>query len=109
MPSRSRGMVFADMLCGCAPPQAKDLCKKLLTQDLTRRYGNLKNGVKDIKFHKWFAGVDWKKAAKRQLVPPMVPKVSSDGDTSNFDLYEEEPLNAGTSQPDEYGDLFKDF
>jgi hypothetical protein len=32
---------------------AKDLCKKLLTDDLTRRYGNLKNGSKDIRNHKW--------------------------------------------------------
>ena len=34
---------------------AKDLCKKLLTDDLTRRFGNLKNGSKDIRNHKWYA------------------------------------------------------
>lgn len=27
--------------------------------DLTKRYGNLKNGVNDIKGHKWFATTDW--------------------------------------------------
>merc|ERR1712094_35257 len=33
---------------------AKDLVKKLLTADLGKRYGNLKDGVDDIKQHKWF-------------------------------------------------------
>lgn len=50
-------------------PDAKDLCKKLLTGDLTRRYGNLKNGSKDIKTHKWFTGIDWKKMAERKVTP----------------------------------------
>lgn len=27
--------------------------------DLTKRYGNLKNGVNDIKSHKWFSTTDW--------------------------------------------------
>lgn len=27
--------------------------------DLTKRYGNLKNGVNDIKNHKWFATTEW--------------------------------------------------
>jgi hypothetical protein len=26
---------------------------------LTKRYGNLKNGVNDIKNHKWYASTDW--------------------------------------------------
>ena len=27
--------------------------------DLTKRFGNLKNGVADIKGHKWFTSTDW--------------------------------------------------
>lgn len=37
----------------------KDLLRNLLQVDLTKRYGNLKNGVNDIKNHKWFASTDW--------------------------------------------------
>ena len=37
----------------------KDLLRNLLQVDLTKRYGNLKNGVSDIKSHKWFATTDW--------------------------------------------------
>ena len=37
----------------------KDLLKNLLQVDLTKRYGNLKNAVNDIKNHKWYATTDW--------------------------------------------------
>lgn len=38
----------------------KDLLRNLLQVDLTKRYGNLKNGVNDIKGHKWFLNsTDW--------------------------------------------------
>ena len=40
--------------------ELKDLLKNLLQLDLTRRFGNLRNGVNDIKNHKWFNGkCDW--------------------------------------------------
>lgn len=37
----------------------KDLLHNLLQVDLTKRYGNLKNGVGDIRGHKWFSSTDW--------------------------------------------------
>lgn len=37
----------------------KDLLRNLLQVDLTKRFGNLRNGVNDIKGHKWFATTDW--------------------------------------------------
>jgi protein kinase A len=37
----------------------KDLLRSLLQVDLTKRFGNLKNGVEDIKGHKWFSHTDW--------------------------------------------------
>jgi hypothetical protein len=38
---------------------AKDLVKKLLTADRTKRIGNLKSGAEDIKQHKWFKGINF--------------------------------------------------
>jgi serine/threonine protein kinase len=38
---------------------AKNLIKKLLTADLTKRFGCLKNGAEDIRKHKWFSGLDY--------------------------------------------------
>ena len=35
--------------------------------DLTKRYGNLKNGVNDIKNHKWFATTEWIAVYQRRV------------------------------------------
>lgn len=40
-------------------PDLKDILKNLLQVDLTKRFGNLKNGVADIKGHRWFSSTDW--------------------------------------------------
>jgi serine/threonine protein kinase len=39
--------------------ECKSIVGKLVETDLTRRYGNLKNGVSDIKEHKFFRDVEW--------------------------------------------------
>lgn len=38
---------------------AKSLVKHLVVADLSKRYGNLKRGVNDIKKHRWFKSLDW--------------------------------------------------
>jgi len=68
---------------------AKDLVRKLLTADRTRRLGNLKDGALDIKVHKWFKGVDWDRIHEKREIAPIVPQISHDGDASNFELYPE--------------------
>jgi len=67
-----------------------DLCSKLLNQNQGKRLGNMKNGVKDIIKHKWFAGFDWAGLMKRELTPPIQPVVKSSDDMSNFDEYPED-------------------
>jgi protein kinase A len=53
---------------------AKSLIKKLLTADLTKRYGVLKLGAEDVKKHKWLATVDYNALYARSLTAPIVPK-----------------------------------
>ena len=69
---------------------AKSLTKKLLTSDLTKRYGCLKNGPLDIKKSKWFNTLDWEKLFKKEIDPPIHPDVDGAADTSNFERYPEE-------------------
>ena len=87
---------------------AKSLIKKLLTADLTKRYGCLKNGATDIKKHKWFTGFDFAELLERKKTAPLVPDVKSEGDTSNFDPYPD-----STEPPpkvaDDQQNLFADF
>uniref|UniRef100_A0A8C1SI85 cAMP-dependent protein kinase n=1 Tax=Cyprinus carpio TaxID=7962 RepID=A0A8C1SI85_CYPCA len=68
----------------------KDLLRNLLQVDLTKRYGNLRNGVSDIKNHKWFATTDWIAIYERKCRGP--------GDTSNFDDYEEEDIRVSVTE-----------
>ena len=66
---------------------AKSLVKHLLESDLTKRYGNLKGGVKDIKGHRFFKELSWEKLINMELTPPYIPKVKSASDISNFSSY----------------------
>ncbi|KAJ3126785.1 camp-dependent protein kinase catalytic subunit [Irineochytrium annulatum] len=90
-------------------PLAKDLVKHLLTPDLSKRYGNLKSGADDIKRHKWFSDIDWDKLVDLDIPAPYLPACKGEGDTSNFDRYDEDYGPYGVGGPDPYKDKFKDF
>ncbi|THD23099.1 cAMP-dependent protein kinase catalytic subunit alpha [Fasciola hepatica] len=86
---------------------AKDLVRNLVQADLTRRYGNLKNGTNDIKNHRWFAPISWLTIFNREVQAPIIPPCRHPGDSSNFDVYKEEPFNEG--KQDQYTLEFADF
>ncbi|XP_050715594.1 cAMP-dependent protein kinase catalytic subunit 1 isoform X5 [Eriocheir sinensis] len=87
----------------------KDLLRNLLQVDLTKRYGNLKNGVNDIKNHKWFASTDWIAVYQRKIAAPLVPKLKSRGDTTQFPQYEEAKSIFRSSPDDLYTKEFREF
>lgn len=88
-------------------PEAKDLLKSLLTPDITKRFGNLANGSRDIFSHLWFQEVDWERLYRKEIPAPYVPKVEGDWDASNFDQYPEVDLSEyGSTGPDPHGHLF---
>ena len=62
----------------------KDLLRNLLQVDLTERYGNLKNGVDDIKGHKWFSITDWIEIYQKKVEAHFKPTCKGAWDTSNF-------------------------
>ncbi|XP_071799224.1 cAMP-dependent protein kinase catalytic subunit alpha-like isoform X1 [Asterias amurensis] len=76
----------------------KDLLRNLLQVDLTKRFGNLKNGISDIKNARWFGSTDWIAIYQKKVEAPFVPKVKSASDPSNFDDYEEEALRISSSE-----------
>ncbi|XP_052861134.1 cAMP-dependent protein kinase catalytic subunit PRKX [Anopheles cruzii] len=92
-------------------PIAKDLVKKLLVLDRTKRLGNMKNGAEDVKRHRWFKHLDWNVVIRKQLKPPIVPKFAAegDGDTSNFDDYPETDWKSARSLDKLEMQLFEDF
>jgi serine/threonine protein kinase len=54
---------------------AKSLVKHLLESDLTKRYGNLKGSVNDIKNHRYFKTINWQDLINKKLPTPYIPKV----------------------------------
>jgi serine/threonine protein kinase len=86
---------------------AKSLIKHLLDSDLTKRYGNLKNGVKDITGHRFFKNLEWDKLLRKEIPPPYVPKVKSNDDISNFSAYPDSDNPAPQIKKDE--DPFLDW
>ncbi|XP_014249762.1 protein kinase DC2 [Cimex lectularius] len=90
-------------------PIAKDLIKKLLVQDRTKRLGNMKNGAEDVKRHRWFKSIDWTEVVHKKLKPPFVPKVRFEGDTRNFDSYPEADWKSTPSVGENEESLFDDF
>ncbi|VEN61972.1 unnamed protein product [Callosobruchus maculatus] len=63
------------------------LIKKLCRDNPAERLGYQKGGISDIRKHKWFDGFNWEGLVNRTLTPPILPKVESVTDTSNFDKY----------------------
>ncbi|KAM8834370.1 LOW QUALITY PROTEIN: rho-associated protein kinase 2 [Synchiropus picturatus] len=65
--------------------------KSIICAFLTDREVRLgRNGVEDIKRHPFFRNDQWTFDTIRDMVAPVVPELSSDIDTSNFDEIEED-------------------
>lgn len=80
----------------------KSLVKHLLVADLSKRFGNLKNGVNDIKNHRWFADLNWDWILQKKLTAPYKPTVKSAGDTTNFSTYpDSETLSPAIKQSED--------
>ena len=75
-------------------PRGKSLIKNLLQADLTKRFGNLKNGIDDIKTSAWFEGMDWEALFHRRIPAPYIPPVQGVWDTTNFENYPESQQEA---------------
>lgn len=60
----------------------KDLIRRLLTVDRSKRLGNLRGGAMDVMMHPWFSGVDWGSLERRQIRAPIIPPVADVGESS---------------------------
>jgi serine/threonine protein kinase len=87
----------------------KQLVKNLLQADLTKRYGNLRNGVKDIKDSPFFGDIDWERLMDKKIPAPYIPPVSGITDTSNFDQYPDSTDKNGVSPPAMNPDPFSNW
>ncbi|KAH0561479.1 cGMP-dependent protein kinase, isozyme 1-like [Cotesia glomerata] len=66
---------------------ANHLIRKLLRLSPSERLGYLRNGIQDIRDHKWFANFNWPALQRLALPAPIVPTIQSQTDTRNFERY----------------------
>lgn len=91
-------------------PKVVNLLQRLITKNLSQRLGNTNGGAIDIKAHPWFAEVVWEKLLNRSIETPYEPPIQAGvGDTSQFELYQEEPIEYGVQGEDLYSPYFVDF
>lgn len=57
--------------------QARDLILSFMTKDLTRRFGCMRDGVRDIQRHPWFIDVDWPAVEAGRCEMAWVPTLQS--------------------------------
>lgn len=79
----------------------RELITRLLKINPNERLGS-KSGAIEIKSHPWFENCDWDAVYNKTLrvnilnslqmnfQPPLIPTIHFEGDTGNFDSYEEE-------------------
>ena len=84
---------------------AQNLIKRLCKDNPMERLGNQKDGVMDIRKHKWYQGFHWAGLRNRTLQAPIVPKIRHHTDNSNFDYFS--PLKE--KPPKEFSGWDQDF
>uniref|UniRef100_A0A914H1W6 cAMP-dependent protein kinase catalytic subunit n=1 Tax=Globodera rostochiensis TaxID=31243 RepID=A0A914H1W6_GLORO len=65
-------------------PHAKEIIQALLCIDPKQRLG-----CDQLKQHPWFSQYEWTELYNRNYKPPFMPTIYHDGDTGNFDSYQE--------------------
>jgi protein kinase A/protein kinase X len=60
--------------------RAKDIIRKLLNPDVSKRMGVDDEGVSLMK-HKFFRGVPWKKVYNKEVPPPWTPALRNESDS----------------------------
>ncbi|KAL9337102.1 hypothetical protein Peur_071590 [Populus x canadensis] len=65
--------------------EAHSLLKGLLNKDAAKRLGSGSLGSEEIKRHKWFKPINWKKLDAREIQPSFRPEVAGKYCIANFD------------------------
>ncbi|XP_054276112.1 cAMP-dependent protein kinase catalytic subunit beta-like [Macrosteles quadrilineatus] len=91
-------------------PELADLVSRFLQSDVTKRLGNLRLGIAEIKEHKWFEKIDWLKLFNRRVVPPYIPPVQVNLEKGTFPHLKKitKPFSI-VEVPSNFDKLFEDF
>lgn len=111
--SRNTGKIFKRIISNNykMPPHfshdLRDIIHNLLQDNISKRYGNLKNGTEDIKGHKWFRSISWLGVLSRKTPAPYKPPIKKPGSKSGTSLPTSK-INV-IAEIDRYKSMFEDF
>ncbi|KAK9734176.1 hypothetical protein RND81_04G120500 [Saponaria officinalis] len=92
--------------------EAHSLLKGLMQKDASKRLGSGVTGSEEVKHHKWFKPINWRKLEAREIQPSFRPEVAGKLCTANFEKHwTDMPLAVSpAASPNVNGNLvFKDF
>ncbi|KAI4336069.1 hypothetical protein L6164_014644 [Bauhinia variegata] len=90
--------------------EAHSLLKGLLQKDPAKRLGSGAHGDEQIKRHKWFRSINWKKLEAREVQPKFKPDVNGEDCTANFDrCWTEMPAEDSPAPTPTAGDHFQGY
>ncbi|KAJ3682921.1 hypothetical protein LUZ60_013148 [Juncus effusus] len=72
-------------LPGFLTSEAHSLLKGLLNKEAKKRLGSGTSGSDEIKNHKWFKSINWRKLESREIQPTFIPNVAGKSCVKNFD------------------------
>lgn len=73
--SRRHGSGLSPTAGAITDQAAKDIVRKLLKINKSKRLGKAAGGAGSVMKHKWYSGFDWEGLLKRQLEVPIEPQV----------------------------------
>ncbi|GER54684.1 serine/threonine protein kinase 2 [Striga asiatica] len=89
---------------------AHSLIKGLLQKEANKRLGSGPRGSEELKGHKWFKSVNWKKLEAREIFPSFLPQVAGQLCVANFDeRWTKTPLLDSPACSPDGDNLFKGF
>lgn len=92
--------------------RATSFIKALLRMDATQRLGSsssMSKGAEDVKWHRWFKGLDWEVLLGQRRAAPYIPNVRAPDDTSMFDRYPESTEDSAPTIADKDNEVFAGF
>lgn len=89
--------------------ELQNLIINLIQKDLTKRIGNLKGGVKDIKNHTWFRPINWISVLNRSVPADFIPPREGfeEKESEGLECMKEKLRNVDSTN--KYGNVFEHF
>jgi p70 ribosomal S6 kinase len=91
--------------------EAHSILKGLLQKEPSKRLGSGSHGSEEIKGHKWFKSINWRKLEAREIQPSFIPNIAGKHCVANFEeCWTKMPLlDSPAASPKSYDNHFRGY